>query len=153
MTDTLTLSDARDHVARTWTEHMQLRRMQGMTAMLTDWEQSTAADGALLLTARVGGPDRQVAMEAFANSVTVVLDGRGPRHAPHYDYSQPGRVVCVWRTGGVWVELWHPDTVSDVVASLEPVRTPSVAAEVKKPGGRLPFRRFRRSNTRFGQAS
>jgi hypothetical protein len=53
-----------------------------------------------------------------------------------YEY-RPGRVVCVWRTGGVWVELWHHDRPTAVVP------TPAVMPQ-SRPSGRLSFPNLRR---------
>jgi hypothetical protein len=60
---------------------------------------------------------------------------------PGFDYSVPGRTACVWRSHGVWVELWVSDTPSVPVAPAQPARRRLLT----RPGARLPFTRNRRT--------
>lgn len=63
---------------------------------------------------------------------------------PQLDVSVPGRTSLVWRSGGVWVELWHPDTATP--QSPEPVvRASARRGRLRGPGGRLLFTRNKKT--------
>lgn len=122
----------------------------GRVEELTDWATTRLDDGALLVSARVVGPDPAAALEEFGNRHTERLghrvkpaDGDLP---PIFDVSVPGRTACVWRVGGVWVEVWHPNTPNPVPGpSRGAQRVPrSVPAPPRRtvtasPSGRLPL--------------
>lgn len=107
------------------------------SALVPDWQAGTTASGDPLLSARVIGEHAAQALQRFAvDDVHTIRNGDGDQR-PVFEY-RPGRVVCVWRTRGVWVELWHPDTPA--------VPTPTPAVMPKRlgglfPSGRLPFPR------------
>lgn len=91
----------------------------------------------------VRGPDMEVLLGEFAAGV------HGISHlGPVLDFDQPGRVACVWQVGGVWLEVWHLDTVTappkptppDTPATV-PAVAPSRRRLLSRPGGRLPFPR------------
>jgi hypothetical protein len=102
-------------------------------------------------------------LDQFARDFHLHLNPAGDQR-PQFDVSQPGRVVLVWRYGGVWVELWHPETAVDAPEGAEPADSapvPSVAVQatpIPKPAGparslisrasdRLPFtRRHKETN-------
>ncbi|MEU6016906.1 hypothetical protein ABZ826_23510 [Streptomyces sp. NPDC047515] len=112
------------------------------SALVPDWRVGTADDGAPRLAAQVIGENAREALHHFASAYPLVL-AQGGDLRPVFEY-RPGRVVCVWRTDGVWVELWHHDTPA--------VPAPSPALMPKRrflpPSGRLPFpRRPRRTAT------
>lgn len=143
--------EARAHAERSWQLSIQYTKL---LADLTDWEKSSAADGSPLLTARVSGPDQEKALLAFINGTTaVVLDTRAAHQRPSIDFSVPGRVVCLWRTGGVWVEMWHPAAPAQkrpspaLLADLPRVTGPlgTVRRLVSRPSARLPFSRRARA--------
>lgn len=122
--------DVKEACARAW--HL-FARNQFPTALVPDWRTSTAEDGKPQLSAQVVGEQAQEALHNFASGYPLVLGHDGLRPVVEY---RPGRVVCVWRTGGVWVELWHPD------APAAP--EPSLAVMPKRrfsPSARLPFAR------------
>ncbi|MFF8610857.1 hypothetical protein ACF06X_33665 [Streptomyces sp. NPDC015346] len=119
--------EARAYAERSWKLNRQYTKLD---AELTGWEQSTAADGSPLLTVRISGPDQEKALLAFTNGTSVVLDTRTPHQWPAVDFSVEGRVVCLWRTGGVWVEMWHPEAA----APLSP--SPALLADLPRPTGR-----------------
>jgi hypothetical protein len=120
---------------------------------LAGWTSTRRADGTLLLTAQVTGSADAGALQAFASQRSPLLadyikPGSGDT-LPALDYPQPGRTALSWRTGGVWVELWHDETPAEPV----PVRaTPAtVAAHAARrtpvPSARLPFGRLRNTLT------
>jgi hypothetical protein len=144
MTDLSTadaLMYAKDHAVKAWylfANHLNFK------ARVPDWRETKAPDGSPRLVAEVVGPGAAHALRLFASQYPLVLGGEGDQR-PGFDYSTPGRVTCVWRRHGVWIELWHPDTVTAV---LEPARAPSrppVRRLFTRPSGRLPF--TRRSKT------
>jgi hypothetical protein len=96
-----------------------------------------------MLSALVLGPDAVEALALFAVAGAATYAPEGARQIPHLDIGVPGRVACVWQSGGVWVELWHPDTGADLP---QPAPTP-VKPEglLSGLGGRLPFTRNRRA--------
>ncbi|MER6844788.1 hypothetical protein [Streptomyces platensis] len=105
-----------------------------LSALLSPWEDGTAADGSPLITARVIGAGAEQAMRDFANSSG---EASGGDLRPQVDYSEPGVVACSWRRGGVWVRLWATDT-----ALAAPAPTPLVMpakATSAALSGRLPF--------------
>lgn len=139
---------ALEHAARSW---QLFAREKGYTATVTDWRTEHTPDGTPLLSARVTGRGAGYALGRFARDFYVVLQPGDVR--PQFDISQPGRTVLVWRYGGVWVELWHPEgadaAVEPVPAALAPeVAAPAATASaarrlflLRRPSGRLPFTR------------
>lgn len=130
----------REATVKRWRETEAGRREQ-----LVDWQETRTQDGTLMLSARVDGPDPGGALHQFADRSLLPGD-----QLPALDVMVPGREACVWRTDGVWVELWRPDTASAVP---EPVPAPQPVQAAPKPsprsllGGRLPFARTRRQET------
>ncbi|MER6602548.1 hypothetical protein [Streptomyces parvus] len=84
----------------------------GRHAALADWVQSTTPDGLPMVSARLDGPLCADMWAVFAarQEVAVALRSGAGDVLPALDYSVPGRTGCVWREGGVWVEVWHPNT-------------------------------------------
>lgn len=125
-----------------------------LTATREDWHTTHTSAG-VLLSARVSGEDA-------ARAVQVMTEGRyrtvPPFQHAHLDYSVPGRVACVWRSAGVWFELWHDDTVGGPVKTAPAPVLVRVAEPAAAPGpvpvprptllsrasGRLPFTRRRK---------
>ncbi|MFF1916160.1 hypothetical protein ACFVYE_32155 [Streptomyces sp. NPDC058239] len=107
------------------------------SALVPDWRVGDAEDGAPLLTVQVIGEHAQEALHHFASAYPLVL-GRSGDLRPVFEY-RPGRVVCVWRTNGVWIEMWHHDlpAVPAPTPALMPPRRQS------SPSGRLPLSRRR----------
>jgi hypothetical protein len=133
-----------------------------------EWEETTT-EGGLLLSGRLVGSRPMWALDRFARDFHLTLSHPGDQR-PQFDITQPDRVVLVWRYGGVWVELWHPDTAVDAPKAAEPVHdapappvtvqatpkpAPVPAAPVRSPvrslirraSGRLPYTRTRRKET------
>jgi hypothetical protein len=141
MTNPKTVAAAKDHAIKAWylfTDHRNFK------ARVPGWRETKAPDGAPRLVAEVVGPGAAHALHLFASQYPLVLGGQGDQR-PGFDYSTPGRVTCVWRWDGVWIELWHPEPVT---AAPEPVvapSRPSLRRTLTRPGGRLPF--TRRSKT------
>lgn len=119
---------------------------------LTDWTTVRLDNGSLLVSARIVGPDPGTALREFGVRQEERLGHRVDPSAgdqpPSLDFSVPGRTACVWRLGGVWVEVWHPDAPAPVPAppraaqqlprpAAGPPRRP--AAAVSTPSGRLPL--------------
>ena len=138
-------------------KHALLKRWQdtetGRQETLVDWQATHAADGTLMLSARIDGPNPGRALHQFADRQSQFLANRpepGDR-LPVLDVSAEGREACVWRTQGVWVEIWCPDTATTVQDA--PGSVPAPASPVPGPsprgllGGRLPFARNRRKET------
>ncbi|MEV6146375.1 hypothetical protein [Streptomyces sp. NPDC051992] len=103
------------------------------SALVPDWRVGTAEDGAPRLTVQVIGEHAQEALHHFASAYPIALGGSGDLR-PVVEF-RPGRVVCVWRSNGVWVEMWHHD--------LPAVPAPSPALIPRRrllpPSGRLPL--------------
>jgi len=119
---------------------------------LTDWTSSRRDDGTLLLTAQVTGTADAEALRAFASQRSPILadyikPGSGDT-VPSLDYPQPGRTALSWRTGGVWVELWH-DEPADESSPVRPTPATVAAhhARTAVPSARLPFGRLRNALT------
>ena len=76
--------------------------------------------------------------------------GRPGDQRPGFDYTVPGRVICVWRSEGVWVQIWHPDTdPTDPDPGPRPTPLPRAGVRrlLKRPSARLPYTRNRRKET------
>ncbi|MBD3550824.1 hypothetical protein [Streptomyces sp. SP18CM02] len=132
----------------------------GRHADLTDWVQSTTPDGLPMMSARLDvlPPAGALAVFAARQEVTVALRSGAGDVLPALDYSVPGRTGCVWREGGVWVEVWHsnspevtaprPGPPVAAAAPPRPVPAPPPRPPAVTPSGRLPRRpanRFRRT--------
>ncbi|MFI6653233.1 hypothetical protein ACIBI8_37290 [Streptomyces sp. NPDC050529] len=119
---------------------------------LTDWKAVRLDDGGVLLSARIAGPDPASALQEFAvrqeERLCHRVDPTAGDQPPSLDVSVPGRTACVWRLGGAWVEVWHPNTPAPVPApprGVQPVSRPvpapprRPAVTVTTPSGRLPL--------------
>lgn len=128
-------------------------------------EWAKPAEDSLLLSGRLVGSRPRWALDRFARDFHLVLAHPGDQR-PYFDVSQPGRTVLVWRFGGVWVELWHPDTAVDgaieetpapdpepTPAETEagPETAPVAVSRIRRllsaPGGRLPYTRRTKKET------
>ncbi|MGW1870956.1 hypothetical protein ACWCPS_36125 [Streptomyces mauvecolor] len=127
----------KERVQQAWEFRRQHRSVR---SYLTGWHTSRTPDGAPMLSARVEGFDRSTALQGFVTDGIILAPGHS--QGPVFDYSSPGRIQCEWRDGGVWVQLWHPDTTLPTPAVLaafpKPQRPMAVAVT---PSGRLRFRR------------
>ena len=164
MTDTTRLHAARLHAINSWAM-FDTQKHFGSDAE-PSWQEETGPDGTVLLSGQVIGRRAVWALDRFARDFHLHLSHLGDVR-PQFDVSQPGRVVLVWRYGGVWVELWHPETAVDAPKVDEPARVapvPSVAVQATPkpapapaarterrsflgPGGRLFFTRKSRTTT------
>lgn len=132
----------------------------GRHADLTDWVQSTTPDGLPMMSARLSAPLCAEMWSTFAarQEVEVARRSGAGDVLPALDCSVPGRTGCVWREGGVWVEVWHSNTPEasasrpgPPVAStvlLRPVPAPPPRPPAVTPSAPLPRRptnRFRRT--------
>lgn len=159
MTDTTTpaAGQARMHAEQAWQTFTQGR---GLTDTKPAWEEEHTPDGSLLLSGLLTGPRARYALHRFARDYWMTLGPADVR--PQFDIHQPGRTVLVWRREGVWVQLWHPDSVVDApqaqgpleasLAAPAPVQAAPTAIEPTTPadkprrsflgpGGRLTFTR------------
>lgn len=135
MTETATaLIDAKEHAQVAWYE---FTRYYGLKAIVPDWRVGTTPDGSPRLSVEVVGPYAQDALRMFAGGQAGLFLGSPGDLRPAFDYSTLGRVTCVWRTRGVWVELWHPEAAA-IPAS---VPAPAQRRRMSRPSGRLPFGR------------
>ncbi|WP_328903285.1 hypothetical protein OHR86_28190 [Streptomyces sp. NBC_00441] len=142
-------ASAKDQTVRDW--HSTHPGRPYRVEKLTDWTTTRLDDGALLVSARVVGPNPGAALEEFGNRHAERLGHRvKPAEGdlpPIFDVSVPGRTARVWRVGGVWVEVWHPNTPNPVpgpprCAQRVPRPVPSQAARrpaAVTPSGRLPL--------------
>lgn len=115
-------------------------------ASLAPWTTSRTSDGDLMVSAEVRGEDAPVALREFTHTHSMLLERRPDRHPedllPVLDVADPDRIACVWRTDGVWVQLWHPDIRP---ARRRPSRTVRRRRLLAAAGGRLPFTRKSRT--------
>lgn len=145
-------SKARTDLETGWTRFMEDRNLK---ATVPGWETLTAVDGSPLLSGRVAGPGAGYALQRFVATGPIGLPRAGDTR-PVVDYSVPGRTAYVWRSYGVWVELWVPDSaeaaqtpVQPALAQsgrvLDPIPVAARRAFLRGPGGRLAFTRKRRT--------
>ncbi|MEU9947047.1 hypothetical protein [Streptomyces sp. NPDC047939] len=123
---------------------------------LTDWKSVRLDDGGLLLSARIVGPDPSTALREFSvrqeERLCHRVDLTAGDQPPSLDVSVPGRTACVWRLGGAWVEVWHPNTPTPVPAPPRATQAvsrpvpapPAQRPAVTTPSGRLPLSRLAR---------
>ena len=143
MTERAAVNAVKAQAVRAW---LLFAEERGTKATLDGWTAGRGADGSPVLTARVVGPEAGRYLRLFTTEHPLIL-GRPGDQRPGFDYSVPGRVTCVWRSEGVWVELWHPDTdPTDPGPRPEPLRT-GVRRLLKRPSARLPYTRNRRKET------
>lgn len=144
------LTEAKDHAVRAW---YLFTRERNLKTTVRGWEATAALDGSPYLRVQVVGPRAAYALRLFTSEYPLVL--RPDDQRPAYDYSIPGQVACVWRRGGVWVELWHPDkpTPKTVPVAARPPLTaasPTSAARpslISRASARLPYTRRKKENT------
>lgn len=145
------LEDAKAHAIKSWYLFADSR---GLKARIPDWRASTAPDGRPVLSVEVVGPGAAHALSRFASQFHITLPDPGDLR-PQFDITVPGRTVLVWRHAGVWVELWHPDTVqaAPVPAPVVPEADPALMSAATRrpllgPGGRLTFTRRNKETSR-----
>ncbi len=135
------LIEAKQRAVHAWYRFAHDRNLQ---ARVPDWRTSTAPDGTPKLSVEVVGPGAAHVLHLFASCYPLILGQPGDLQ-PTFTYDTPGRTSCVWRTGGVWVELWHPDTATGPHTPDGPVPAPQAPRTTRRPSGRLPF--VRRTKT------
>lgn len=143
------ITEAKNHALKSWRQFMEIR---GMNVHLPDWQTRTAPDGTPVLSVEVTGPGAGYALDLFSAHYHLTLPNPGDLR-PQFDIDTPGRMVLVWRYAGVWVELWHPDTVPEQPPSVpddaDPVLVSTATGRpLLGPGGRLTFRRHRKETSR-----
>lgn len=134
------------HAARLEAEHLWAGRTR-----LSSWTAHRLDDDTVALAAEVHARYAPKILAGFTANAYSYFEGRPGKpgdQLPALDVSVAGREACVWRTGGVWVELWHPVTATATVDRPEPrpagvVRPPRRALA----GARLPFGRRSKTNT------
>ncbi|MEU7338652.1 hypothetical protein [Streptomyces sp. NPDC007074] len=137
MTDPTTVQDVKAQAIDAWYQFTSYRNLQ---ARVPDWREATTPDGTPRLVSEVVGPGAAHTLHLFASQWMVRVEGAGGQR-PVFDYSTPGRVTCVWRTRGVWVELWHPDPTTVPLTPVPAPSLPSPRRAFSRPSGRLPFTR------------
>ncbi|MFF7631404.1 hypothetical protein [Streptomyces cyaneofuscatus] len=155
MTTTVPTADtalAKARLIRDWEESGA-----GRHATLVAWVQSTTPDGVPMMSARLDvlPPAGALAVFAARQEVAVALRSGAGDVLPALDYSVPGRIGCVWREGGVWVEVWHPNTPEApaprpgppvaVTAPPRPVPAPPPRPPAVTPSAPLPRRTANRN--------
>lgn len=131
------------------TARLEAEHLWAYTHRLTPWTAYRLNDGSITLSAQITSRGGTLVLAELAARACDHFEGR-PRTAgdqlPALDVSVPGREACVWRTGGVWVELWHPIPAPAAVDRPEP-RPAGTSRPPRRglPGARLPF--GRRSKT------
>lgn len=130
---------AKEHAQNSWYLFAKERNLK---AIVPDWRVTDSADGASALSVQVVGPGTAHALRLFTAASHFALGTAGDVR-PQFDYSVPGRVACVMRLYGVWVELWHPDQPDTPAPKPAPVSARPVFGprRLLRPGGRLPFTR------------
>lgn len=129
---TLSLAEAKAAAIRTWYEACRDRYP---SALVPDWRTGQTVSGEPLLTVQVIGQHGPEALHRFAADYPLNV-GPGDQR-PGFEY-RPGRIVCVYRRAGVWIEMWHPDPPA------APAPTPAVMPRRLAglfPSGRLPYPR------------
>lgn len=130
---------------------LEAEHLWAYTHRLTPWTAYQLDDGTITLSAQITTRGGTLVLAEFAARAYDHFEGR-PRTAgdqlPALDVSVPGREACVWRTGGVWVELWHP-TVVPAGTSPSGARSARVVRPARRglAGARLPFGRRRKTPT------
>ncbi|WP_329474183.1 hypothetical protein OIE75_41080 (plasmid) [Streptomyces sp. NBC_01723] len=139
-----TVIQARMQAEHVWNTVTSIRKL---SARLGAWTTGRSPDGRHRLTAQVTGPDAARAVTLFASADELVLKYPGDL-LPQFDVAVPGRTGLVWRSLGVWVELWHPDTPTSLPTPrpTAPART-VVGEKLGRASARLPFGRRRTTRT------
>lgn len=133
---------AKEHAQNSWYRFVRQRNFK---AIVPSWRVGETEDGSPRLSTEVVGQGAAYALDQFARTYHLALKPGDIR--PQFDIDQPGRTVVVWRYGGVWVELWHPDSAAAAPVPVVPVQgapTPSpsgLRALLRRPSGRLPYTR------------
>ncbi|MEW2266923.1 hypothetical protein [Streptomyces sp. NPDC047868] len=130
---------AQQHAATAWRLFTSERNLN---AIVPDWREGAGEDGTPNVSAEVVGPGAAHALQLFTANYYVVLGGPGDQR-PAFSYGTPGRVSCVWRKDGVWIELWHPEVQNAPLPApqLAPVPASTARRILSRPSGRLPFGR------------
>ena len=135
---------AQEEATRLWDRRLDAK---GRKPIPLEWsEPITAADGSPLVSARVDSPFAATALTEFMRADAVVFNPSTWTRQPTFDYDVPGRTACLWRSGGVWVELWHPESALAVPgppAAPVPAATPKPRGFWRTPSARLPYGRKR----------
>lgn len=103
------LAAVREETEQSWRVFSQVANL-GET--LTTWTTATAPDGRPIISAEVTGPEASHALKTFASTYHLALHHPGDLR-PQVDVTVTDRAVLYWRRDGVWVELWHPNTVPE----------------------------------------
>lgn len=125
-------------------------------AIVPSWRVGDTPDGSPCLSSEVVGESAVHALQRFARDFYLTLPNPGDVR-PQFDVTQPGRTVLTWRYDGVWVELWHSNSITDtrqfpkpvhgapvlaVAAQAAPSTSPAARRTLlRRPSARLPFTR------------
>jgi hypothetical protein len=131
---------ARDSATRNWSNRLAYRNR---SVAQIRWTQTTTPDGTPMVSGRIDHPHAAELLLLFVKEGPLVLaEYAGRCQQPTFDHSMPGRTSCLWLDGGVWVELWHPDTApAAVVPPAQDAPTKLVRLLRTHAGDRLPFTR------------
>jgi hypothetical protein len=130
-----------DHAVACWRAFAQGRGHDAHLPKWGAWEVSVTPDGAPLVSGRVDGPAAVDALAGFASMPEHWRPLAADDLRPVFTYGTPGRVTCVWRTVGVWVEVWRPEPAPGAPASAQAPSRPPADEPRRLPGARLPFTR------------
>ena len=106
------LADAIDEAQYVWRTHCVVAGI--FDADVMPWQHETTPDGTPMVTAQATGTEALILVKSLTGDGPFVLDKPGDQ-PPFLDVSVPGRVACVWRTGGVWVSLWAAEPAASAV--------------------------------------
>ena len=140
MTDPIAVQHA---ATRAWSLFAQDRKTK---ETVENWETSTTPDGSPCLSGQVVGANPAQALRLFTADYPIPLGQPGDLR-PTVEY-RDGRVVTVWRSAGVWVELWHPEVPiprpgppAGAQRPARPLPAPPSRTAFSSPSGRLPLGR------------
>jgi hypothetical protein len=96
-----------------------------------------------MVSGRIDHPYAADLLLTFVKEGPLILRvAAGRCQQPTLDHSIPGRTACLWLDGGVWVELWHPDTAPATEAAPAYDAPAKLARLLRtRASDRLPFTR------------
>ncbi|MFF7335387.1 hypothetical protein [Streptomyces sp. NPDC008150] len=125
---------------RVWSDYA---RLNNLPTSKSSWLREDSPAGPLL-SCQIHIPKPIQALEGFAASLSSGGDSNLRAEQAQLDYTQPGRVACVWLSHGVWLELWADDR-PETPAVRPTARRAALTAKVRPVGPSAPLPTRRRS--------